>query len=212
MIAPVRHLPTSLRGWDLALAAALALVAGPGRLVDEAAHRHLALHMTVQHWLLVGAGALGSHGLGLAVERRWRARSLFGAALLVLLLWHVPTAFGWGIGDGVRHGVMHLSVLASGAAVAAAWRGTPAFERLVLLLAVASVLSTVALMMIAGAVVYPGYPPGQTRTAGVAMVVGMPVAAAAALVAAAIRRAPRSAARAALLAALLAVFVVGLLR
>ncbi|HXF72438.1 MAG TPA: hypothetical protein VNO79_07515, partial [Actinomycetota bacterium] len=50
-----RPAPGADRRWQLALAAALALAAGPGRSVDLAAHRSLAVHMAVQHWLLMGA-------------------------------------------------------------------------------------------------------------------------------------------------------------
>lgn len=51
------------RPWEFAVAAALALAAGPGRLMDEAAHHSLAVHMGLQHWLLTGAGALGGWAL-----------------------------------------------------------------------------------------------------------------------------------------------------
>ncbi|HXF57868.1 MAG TPA: hypothetical protein VNO34_09940 [Actinomycetota bacterium] len=183
------------RPWELAAAVALALVAGPGRLVDEAAHRSLAVHMGVQHWLLAGAGALGAWALfGRPGQRRgpveggWRARpptpgsragparALALAGLVTVLVWHVPALFGWAVANPLPHGLMHLSYLGAGAAAAWALPRLPPFERVLVVLGGAALMGPLSLAMLAGVLTYPGYGVGEAPAAGVAMLVAMQVA------------------------------------
>lgn len=182
------------RPWEFAVAAALALAAGPGRLMDEAAHRSLAVHMGLQHWLLTGAGALGGWALadrpgsgtaqpGFGVRLvpgagRWGAgaRVLAVAALATVLVWHVPALFGWAVADPLPHGVMHLSYVGAGAAAAWALPRLSPFERALVVLGGAALMGPLSLAMVAGALTYPGYGASQAPAAGVAMLVAMQVA------------------------------------
>jgi cytochrome c oxidase assembly factor CtaG len=169
--------------WDLAVAALLALVAGPSALVDAPSHASLAFHMTVQHSLLLGAGALAALAarnvpmLG-GFRRAVATRPELGAAAFVaaVALWHLPTLFGVAMGDDTMHGLMHLSYVAAGFALAAALPGLGGYGRAVLLLAFQSAMAVLALAMAVGALVYPGYSASESVAAGIGMLVVMQAA------------------------------------
>lgn len=176
------------RLWELVTALTLAFAAGPGPLIDEAAHRSLTVHMGLQHWLLMASGGLGAWALAGGSGRSPEGvapgighRPLAGARLLTALslatvsLWHVPAAFGWAVGDPTAHGVMHLSFVAAGAAAAWGLPRLPAFERALLVLSAMALMGPLSLAMAAGALTYPYYPAGQAAGAGVAMLVSMQI-------------------------------------
>jgi cytochrome c oxidase assembly factor CtaG len=166
--------------WDLLAAALLALVSGPSPVVDTPSHGSLAFHMTVQHCLLVGAGALaGVAALRIPwladVRRAVAGRPAAGAVGCVLLIavWHIPSLFGVATGDDLVHGVMHLSYVAVGFALVAALPALGAFGRAAFLLSTQSAMSVLALAMAIGAVVYPGYPASESVAAGIGMLAVM---------------------------------------
>jgi hypothetical protein len=164
------------RAWDLAVAAALALAVGPGRLVDRAAHASLVVHMGVQHWLLAAAGALGARALAERLGGLGTARLLAWGGLGTFLVWHVPWLFGRAVEDPLLHGLMHLNYLGMGAG--AAWGAPllPPFERSLLGLGAAGLMGPLSLAMVAGFLRYPGYGSGEAQAAGVAMIVAMQLA------------------------------------
>lgn len=199
------------RAWDLAVAAALALAVGPGRLVDRAAHGSLVVHMGIQHWLLTAAGALGARALAERLGGRGTARLLAWGGLVTFLAWHVPGLFGRAVGDPLLHGLMHLSYLGAGAGAAWAAHLLPAFERMLLGLGAAGLMGPLSLALVAGALRYPGYGPGEAQAAGVAMMLAMQLAWVALALGPLLGRAWRSslALRAAVLGALVAVVAAG---
>jgi Protein of unknown function (DUF1404) len=166
--------------WELATAGLLALLAGPSPLAQRLADQSLAVHMLVEHWMLLGAGALAA----VAAQRvatvsdrlqalgRWRAA---GAVLFLAILatWHVPALFGAAVASQPIHATMHLSYMAAGAALMVALPAMDAFGRVLLLLGLQALMTVLALAMYTGAVVYPWSPVSETATAGVAMFAGM---------------------------------------
>jgi len=166
--------------WDVVVAGLLAVAAGPSPLGIRMADSSLAVHMLAEHSLLLLAGALGGPALlrlagGSRPDRR-RALGWCLAALALVGLWHVPGAFGAAIRHQPLHALMHLSYVAAGALLAVGLAAVGPFDRAVLFAASQGAMGTLALAMASGAVAYPGYPPGATRSAGVAMFVGMQLA------------------------------------
>jgi cytochrome c oxidase assembly factor CtaG len=165
--------------WDLAVAALLALIAGPSALVDLPSHRSLALHMTVQHVLLLSAGALAAAAADVPVlgslHRAVASRPGLGAAAFVgtIALWHVPTLFGLAMADDAVHGLMHLSYVGAGFALAVALPALGGYGRAVLLLGFQSAMAVLALAMAVGALVYPQYPAPESVSAGIGMLILM---------------------------------------
>jgi cytochrome c oxidase assembly factor CtaG len=183
VIARSRELVDARRGWaswDLAVAALLALVAGPSTLVDVLSHRSLAFHMTVQHALLLGAGALAAAAaadvpvLG-SLRRAVASRPGLGAAAFVgtIALWHVPALFGLATADDAVHGLMHVSYVGAGFALAVALPALGGYGRAVLLLGLQSAMAVLALAMAVGALVYPQYPAPESVRAGIGMLILM---------------------------------------
>jgi cytochrome c oxidase assembly factor CtaG len=184
VIARSRALVDARRGWaswDLVVAALLALVAGPSALVDVPSHRSLVFHMTVQHALLLAAGALAAAAADVPVlgglRRAVASRSGLGTAAFVgtIALWHVPALFGLAMDDDAVHGVMHLSYVGAGFALAAALPALGGYGRAVLLLGFQSAMAVLTLAMAVGALVYPGYPASESVWAGIGMLVLMQV-------------------------------------
>ncbi len=184
--APVSELSSSPgrvrtdAAWDVIVAGLLAVAAGPSPLGIRMADSSLAVHMLAEHSLLLLAGALGGPAfLRLAGGvRPGRDRALAGclAALALVGLWHVPGAFEAAVHHRSLHALMHLSYVAAGALLAVGLEAVGPFDRAVLFAASQGAMGTLALAMASGAVVYPPYPPGAARSAGVAMFVGMQVA------------------------------------
>ena len=183
MIARSRALVDARRGlasWDLVVSALLALVAGPSALIDVPSHRSLAFHMTVQHGLLLAAGALAAAAaadvpvLG-GLRRAVASRSGLGVAAFVgtIALWHVPALFGLAMDDDAVHGLMHLSYVGAGFALAAALPALGGYGRAVLLLGFQSAMAVLAMAMAIGALVYPGYPVSESVWAGIGMLIVM---------------------------------------
>jgi cytochrome c oxidase assembly factor CtaG len=165
--------------WNLAVAALLALIAGPSALVDLPSHRSLALHMTVQHALLLAAGALAAAATDVPVlgslHRAVASRPGLGAAAFVgtIALWHVPALFGLAMADDAVHGLMHLSYVGAGFALAVALPALGGYGRAVLLLGFQSAMAVLALAMAVGALVYPQYPAPESVWAGIGMLILM---------------------------------------
>jgi cytochrome c oxidase assembly factor CtaG len=149
-------------------------------LVDVPSHRSLAFHMTVQHALLLGAGALAAAAasdvpvLG-SLRRAAASRPGLGAAAFVgtIALWHVPALFGLAMADDAVHGLMHLSYVGAGFALAVALPALSGFSRAVLLLGFQSAMAVLALAMAVGALVYPQYPASESVWAGIGMLILM---------------------------------------
>jgi cytochrome c oxidase assembly factor CtaG len=165
---------------ELLAAGALAVLAGPSPLAQRLAESSLAVHMLVEHGLLLAAGALAAVGLqrsawvAARLRRlgRWR---LAGAVLFlgVLVAWHVPVLFGAAVTTPTVHAAMHLTYVGAGLGLVVALPAISAFGRVLLFLGLQSVMAVLAVAMYTGAVTYPGYDPAQTAPAGVAMVAGM---------------------------------------
>jgi cytochrome c oxidase assembly factor CtaG len=166
--------------WDVLVAGLLAVAAGPSPLGIRMADSSLAVHMLAEHSLLLLAGALGGPALlrlaGVAPPDRRRALSGCLAALALVGLWHVPGAFEAAVRHRPLHALMHLSYVSAGALLAVGLEAVGPFDRAVLFAASQGAMGTLALAMASGAVVYPPYPSGDARSAGVAMFVGMQVA------------------------------------
>ncbi|MGH7746056.1 MAG: DUF1404 family protein, partial [Candidatus Dormibacteria bacterium] len=161
----------------------LALLAGPSPLGEWLANSSLAVHMLVEHGLLLGAGALAAVGLqhvlpavraALVALGAWRTA---GAAvfLAVLCTWHVPVLFGAAVESLPLHAVMHICYLLAGFSLVVALPALGAFGRVLLLLGLQALMVVLALAMYTSAITYPPYPPSQTATAGIAMMLGMQV-------------------------------------
>lgn len=159
--------------WELLAAALLALLAGPSPLGRLLSGGSLAVHMLVEHGLLLVAGGLaavafrGLPGLGSA---RAAGAGLFLAALCT---WHVPALFGIAVASPPVHAVMHISYLLAGFALVLSLPALGAFGRVLLLMGLQALMIVLAVAMYTEAITYPGYPPSETATAGVAMLAGM---------------------------------------
>lgn len=166
--------------WELCVAGMLAVLAGPSPLAIRLSGRSLAVHMLVEHALLLGSGALGAVALGrlapvATVLRRAGAARGAGAAifLVVLTAWHVPVLFGAAVGTPGLHAAMHLTYIAAGFSLVVALPAIGTYGRVLLLIGMQAVMGVLALAMFTGAIVYPGYLAPQTVDAGVAMLAGM---------------------------------------
>jgi Protein of unknown function (DUF1404) len=167
----------------VAVAALLAVAAGPSPLAIRMAESSLAVHMLVEHTLLVLAGALGGPALVRLTGgfRPGRAVGLLRclSALGLVALWHIPAAFGAATANESLHALMHLSYVGAGALLAVGLPAVGSFDRVVLFATSQGAMGTLALAMASGAVTYRPSPPGEAEAAGVAMFVGMQLAMAA---------------------------------
>lgn len=140
----------------------------------------LAVHMLVEHSLLLLAGALGGPALSRLAGgfRPSRAGGMAGCltALALVALWHVPTAFDAAIGHESLHALMHFSYVGAGALLALGLGAVGPFDRAVLFATSQGAMGTLALAMASGALVYQPSPPVAAEAAGVAMFVGMQLA------------------------------------
>ncbi|HEY9286628.1 MAG TPA: cbb3-type cytochrome c oxidase subunit I [Candidatus Dormibacteraeota bacterium] len=163
--------------WVLALAGLLALLAGPSRFGQALAGTNLAMHMLVEHTLLLVAGILGATSLTELVHLPRLPGWLGGAALAgfgsVLVVWHTPVMFDAAATMPPLHALMHLSYLAAGGLLLIGWRWSSPFGRILFFLLTQALMSVLALAMTSGSLVYRAYPSSQTVGAGIAMLVGM---------------------------------------
>lgn len=167
--------------WELTAAALLAYLAGPSPIGVRLAQPSLAVHMLIEHLLLVAAGALAALGIARLIPTLTRLPQRAGgaaAATAVLLVgfWHLPAAFDAALANVPVHAVMHLSYVAAGFALMLGVPRLSPFGRMVLCLGAQSLMGVLALAMISGALVYAWYPPAQSTVAGAAMFVAMQMA------------------------------------
>lgn len=181
--APIRRRVASVWGrgrWELLAAALLAYLAGPSPLGRWMSDSSLAVHMLVEHGLLLVSGALVAVGVqrfsavraGVVALGAWRGAGA-GVFLAVLCTWHVPALFGAAVSSPSVHAVMHICYLLAGFSLVLSLPVLGAFGRVLLLIGLQSLMVILAVAMYTRSFTYPGYPPSQTATAGIAMLVGM---------------------------------------